>query len=149
MDLQQRRRPCQRKRQKTIGFNRQNTGSARVLSTLVHFTVGHAMCKQRMRLGCNRSKIDLAPHTGLRFRHRTLVYRCRDYLPEVVSAPLKFWAPVPKFFQDRYVYTAITGSGIPKNCQYSAKILWCCANFLMHVKMGFKFMAARSFNSAR
>ena len=86
-----------------------------------------------MRLGCNRSKIDLALHTGLRFRHRASIYRCRDYLPEVVSAPLKFWAPVPKFFQDRYVYTAITGSAVPKNCQYGAKILGCRANFLVRV----------------
>ena len=52
---------------------------------------------------------------------------------EVVSATLKFWAPVPKFFQDRYVYTAITDSAVPKNCQYGAKILGCRANFLVRV----------------
>ena len=91
------------------------------------------MCKQRMRLGCNRSKIDLSLHTGLRFKHRASIYRCRDYLPEVVSAPLKYWAPVPKFFQDRYVFTAITDSAIPKNCQYGANILGCRANFLVRV----------------
>ena len=50
-----------------------------------------------------------------------------------VGAPLKFWAPVPKFFQDRYVYTAITNSAVPKNCQYGAKILGCRANFLVRV----------------
>ena len=74
-----------------------------------------------------------ALHTGLRFRHRASIYRCRDYLPEVVSAPLKFWAPVPKFFQDRYVYTAITDSAVPENCQYGANILGCRANFLVRV----------------
>ena len=79
------------------------------------------------------AKIDLAQHTSLRFRH----------LPEVVSAPLKFWAPVLKFFQDRYVYTAITGSALPENCQYvyGAKILGCRANFLVRVNevsWGFK-----------
>ena len=51
-----------------------------------------------------------------------------------LSAPLKFWAPVPKFFQDRYVYTAITGSAVPKNCQYTFwHILGCRANFLVRV----------------
>ena len=90
--------------------------------------VSYAMCKQRMRLGCNRSKIDLALHTDLRFRHRASIYRCRDYLPEVVSAPLKFWGPMPKFFQDRYVYTAITGSAVPKNLPTfwgAVPIFWC------------------------
>ena len=82
-----------------------------------------------MRLGCNRSKIDLALHTDLRFRHRALV-----------SAPLKFWAPVPKFFQDRYVYTAITGGAVPKNCQYGANILGCRANILVRVN-GVSFSA--------
>ena len=128
MDLKQRRRPRQRERQKIIGFNKQNTSSARALSTLVHFTVGYAMYKQRMRLGCNRSKIDLTLHTGLRFRHRASIYRCRDYLREVFSAPLKFLAPVPKFFQDRCVYTAITGSAVPKT-------LGCRANFLVRVNV--------------
>ena len=72
------------------------------------------MCKQRMRLGCNRSKIDLTLHTGLRFRHRTSI-------------------------QDRYVYTAITDSAVPKNCQYGAKILGCRANFLVR-KWGLRIL---------
>ena len=79
------------------------------------------------------AKLILHCITGLRFRHRASIYRCRDYLPEVVSAPLKFWAPVSKFFQDRYVYTAITDSAVPKNCQYGANILGCRANFLVRV----------------
>ena len=33
----------------------------------------------------------------------------------------------------RYVYTAITDSAVPKNCQYGAKILGCRANFLVRV----------------
>ena len=40
---------------------------------------------------------------------------------------------VPKFFQDRNVYTAITHSAVPKNCQYGANILGCRANFLVRV----------------
>ena len=54
-------------------------------------------------------------------------------VPRLPPAPLKFWAPMPKFFQDRYVYTAITDSAVPKNCQYGAKILGCRANFLVRV----------------
>ena len=40
-----------------------------------------------------------------------------------------FWAPVLNFVQDWYIYTAISGSAVPKNHQYGAKILECCANF--------------------
>ena len=39
------------------------------------------------------------------FLARCLVYPCRDYLLEVDSAPLKFWAPVPHYVWDRYVYS--------------------------------------------
>ena len=42
-----------------------------------------------------------------------LFYPCRDYLPEVVSAPLKFWALVPHCIWDRYVYTSKIGSAVP------------------------------------
>ena len=42
-----------------------------------------------------------------------LVYPCRDYLREVVSAPLKFWALVPHYIWDRYVYTSKIGSAVP------------------------------------
>ena len=51
------------------------------------------MCKQRMRLGCNRSKIYLALHTGLRFRHRASIYRRRDYSlgtsAQIFSGPIR------------------------------------------------------------
>ena len=39
------------------------------------------------------------------FLARCLVYPCQDYLLEVDSAPLKFWAPVPHYVWDRYVYS--------------------------------------------
>ena len=42
-----------------------------------------------------------------------LVYRCRDYLGEVVSASLKFFALVPHCIWDRYVYTSKIGSAVP------------------------------------
>ena len=42
-----------------------------------------------------------------------LVYPCRDYLRGVVSAPLKFWALVPHYIWDRYVYTSKIGSAVP------------------------------------
>ena len=77
-----------------------------------HFCVGNACA-----LAVTAAKIDLALHSGTRFRHHISIYRCRDYLPEVVSAPLKFWAPVLKFFQDRCVYTAVTGSAVSVRCQ--------------------------------
>ena len=35
-----------------------------------------------------------------------IVYPCRDYFQEVVSATLKFWALVPHLMWDRYVYTS-------------------------------------------
>ena len=52
------------------------------------------MGKQRMRLGCNRSKIDLALHT-----RSTFLAPCLD-----LQVPRLPPGPVPKFFQDRYVY---------------------------------------------
>ena len=42
-----------------------------------------------------------------------LVYPCRDYLREVVSAPLKFWALVPPYMWDRYVHTSKIESAVP------------------------------------
>ena len=44
-----------------------------------------------MRLGCNRSKIDLALHTGLRFRHRASIYRSPKILgtsAQIFSGPI-------------------------------------------------------------
>ncbi len=82
--------------------------------------------KQRMRHSC--------------FRHGASIYPCRDYLLEVVSAPLKNWALVPHFFWDRYVYTSIIGSAVPKNCQYGAKNLPCRAYFFARVNGVYKCM---------
>ena len=42
-----------------------------------------------------------------------LVYPCRDYLREVVSAPLKFWALVKHYIWDPCVYTSKIGSAVP------------------------------------
>ena len=62
-----------------------------------------------------------------------VVYPCRDLLREVVSAPLKFWALVPHYIWDRYVYTSKIVSAVPSNRQYSAKNLACRADFLARV----------------
>ena len=51
-----------------------------------------------------------------------LVYLCRDYLREVVSAPLKFWALVPHYIWDRYVYTLKIGSACLKIVSTVSKI---------------------------
>ena len=40
-------------------------------------------------------------------------FSVRDYLREVVSAPLQFWALVPHYMWDRYVYTSKLGSAVP------------------------------------
>ena len=46
-------------------------------------------------------------------RHPKFLAPCRDYIWEVVSASLKFWAPVPYYVWDRYVYMSKTGSAVP------------------------------------
>ena len=47
------------------------------------------------------------PHGTPNFCHRA------SFTREVVSAPLKFWALVPYYFWDRYVYTSKIGSAVP------------------------------------
>ena len=54
----------------------------------------------------------------------------RAYLQEVVSAPQEFWALVPHFISDRYVYTSKIWSAVLKNGQHGAKKAPCCADFL-------------------
>ena len=51
------------------------------------------------------------------FLARCLVYPCRDYFRAVVSALPKFWALVPHYIWDRYVYTSKIGSAVPQNRQ--------------------------------
>ena len=55
----------------------------------------------------------LEPHLHVLKNQPRLVYPCRDYFPEVVSAPLKFWALVPHFIWDQYVYSSKIGSALP------------------------------------
>ena len=62
-----------------------------------------------------------------------------DYLREVVSAPLKFWALVPHCIWDRYVYTSKIGSTVPKNRQHGAKNLACRADFFSACKWGLSY----------
>ena len=62
-----------------------------------------------------------------------------DYLWEVVSAPLKCWAPVPHCIWDRYVYTSKIGSAVPKNRQHGAKNLACRADFFSACKWGLSY----------
>ena len=87
-----------------------------------------------MRYGKNHNKKGLERHrrafTRTNFVPRCLVYPCRDYILEVVSAPLKFWAPVSHYIWHQYVYTTKIGSGVPKNRQHGAKNLACRAAFL-------------------
>ena len=82
------------------------------------------------------SKIE-TPFTGAKksarhakFLAPCIVYPCRDLLREVVLAPLKFWALVPHYIWDRYVYTSKIVSAMPSNRQHSAKNLACRADFL-------------------
>ena len=46
---------------------------------------------------------------------------------------LRCWTTVLNFVQDRYVYTAISGSAVPKNRQYGAKRFGCSVEFLVRV----------------
>ena len=62
-----------------------------------------------------------------------VVYPCRDLLREVVSATLKFWALVPHYIWDRYVYTSKIVSAVPSNRQHGVKNLACRADFLARV----------------
>ena len=77
--------------------------------------------------------------TRTNFFARCLVYRCRDCLREVVSAPLKFWALVPHYVWDRHVYTSKIGSAVPWNRQLGAKSLACRADFLARVNVVLDF----------
>ena len=67
-----------------------------------------------------------------------LVYPCRDYLQEVVSAPLKFWALVLHYMWDRYICTSKIGSAVPYNRQHNAKNLGCRADFFSACKWGLR-----------
>ena len=89
------------------------------------------MCKQRMRLGCNRSKIGTAYRST--FSAPCLDLQVPRLPPGGSLGTPKILGTSPKFFQDRYVYTVITDNAVLKNCQYGAKILGCRANFLVRV----------------
>ena len=91
------------------------------------------MCKQRMRLGCNRSKTDLALHNRSTFSAPCLDLQAPRLPPGGSLGIPKILGTSAHIFQDRYVYTAITDSAVPKNCQYGANILGCRANFLVRV----------------
>ena len=60
-----------------------------------------------------------------------------DYLREVGSAPLKFWALEPHFMWDWYVNMSKIVSAVPWNCQHGAKNLACHGDFLSMCKWGF------------
>ena len=53
--------------------------------------------------------------------------------PEVVSARVKFRAPVPYYFWARCVYMLKTRSAVPKSCGHRAEILGCRAHFAARV----------------
>ena len=63
----------------------------------------------RVLYGKNHDKKGLERHrrafTLTNFLTRCHVYPCRDYLQKAVSAPLKFWPPVPHHVWSRYVQT--------------------------------------------
>ena len=61
------------------------------------------------------------------------VYACRNYLLEVVSAPLKLWALVPHNIWDRYVYTSKLGVPCPKIVSTVPKIWRTVPIFLARV----------------
>ena len=59
------------------------------------------------------------------------------------SAPQTFWALVPHFIWDRYVYTLKIWSAVPKNGRHGAKNLPCRADFFSACKWGFKHGASQ------
>ena len=96
------------------------------------------MCKQRMRLGCNRSKIDLALHRRTSYRS-TFSAPCLDLqgprLPPggSIGTPKILGTSAQIFSGPIRLHAAITDSAVPENCQYGANILGCRANFLVRV----------------
>ena len=72
-----------------------------------------------------------------KFSAPCLIYLWGDYLREVVSAPLKFWALEPHFMWDWYVNMSKIVRAVPWNCQHGAKNLACHGDFLSMCKWGF------------